>query len=314
MIRVENLTKRYGSIIAVNNVSFRVKEKELLGFLGPNGAGKTTVMRILTTFIASSSGKAFINDIDVNENPIEVRKLIGYLPETAPLYLDMRVYNYLKFCGQARGLNKTQLSERIDWVIEACALKGVMKQEVAELSRGYKQRVGLAQALIHDPKILILDEPTSGLDPLQIIVIRNLIKKLSKEKTIIFSTHILQEASATSERILIINEGKIIADGSINELEEQAKESNLIIFEVKAKREEVESELDRVAGISEYSYVGKDDETVSRFEIRTPLNRDIRLELDQISKTNNWIVIELHRAEISFEETFLTLTKQSQKM
>ncbi len=313
MINVQNVTKQYGSITALDNVSFRVKEKELLGFLGPNGAGKTTAMRIITTFIASTSGKVLINGIDVNENPIEVRKLIGYLPEIAPLYADMLVLEYLKFCGEARGLRKRELNDRIDWVIDACALKTVLKQNIAELSRGYKQRVGLAQALIHDPKILILDEPTSGLDPLQIIVIRNLIKELSKEKTIIFSTHILQEASAIADRILIINEGRIIADGTIEELERKAKESNLVIFVVKAERQKVEDELSKIDGITKYEFVGEEDGGNSRFEIRTPLEQDIRFALDRIAKTNNWAVNELHQAKISLEEAFLALTKQSQK-
>lgn len=223
MIEVQSLTMRYGTFTALDNVSFQAGDRGILGLLGPNGAGKTTAMRIITTYLYPSSGTVLVNNIDVLERPLQARKEIGYLPETAPLYPDMMVEDYLRFVGEARGINRPTLNVRLKWVKEACDIGFVWKHTVNELSKGYRQRVGLAQALIHNPKVLILDEPTSGLDPLQIIGIRQLIKELAKEKTIVFSTHILQEVEAVADRIVIINEAKIIAQGTQKELEEQAQ-------------------------------------------------------------------------------------------
>src|SRR3990167_6240138 len=190
MIDVRSLTMHYGSVVALEQVSFRVREGEILGLLGPNGAGKTTAMRIITTYLYPTSGTVQIDNLDILEHSIDVRRRIGYLPETAPLYFDMQTEEYLKFVGQARGIRGKSLDQRLGWVREACGLKLIWKHALSEISKGYRQRVGLAQALIHNPKVLILDEPTSGLDPLQIIGICNLIRSLAKEKTIIFSTHI----------------------------------------------------------------------------------------------------------------------------
>ncbi len=223
MINVNSLSMQYGNFVALNNVSFQVGEREILGLLGPNGAGKTTAMRILTTYLYPSSGTAEIEKFDILQQPTEVRKRIGYLPETAPLYPDMQVEEYLKFVGEARAVSGSTLKTRLGWVKDACGIKSVWKHTITELSKGYRQRVGLAQALIHDPKVLILDEPTSGLDPLQIIGIRQLIKNLSKEKTIIFSTHILSEVEALADRIVIINEGKIVSQGTQEQLAEEAR-------------------------------------------------------------------------------------------
>lgn len=223
MIDVRNLTMYYGSFAALDHVSFQVKEGEILGLLGPNGAGKTTVMRILTTYLYPTSGTARINNLDILERALGVRKQIGYLPETAPLYLDMQTEEYLKFVGEARGIWGKTLSNRLGWVREACGLRPIWKHTLAEVSKGYRQRTGLAQALIHDPKVLILDEPTSGLDPLQIIGIRQLIRGLAKEKTIIFSTHILQEVEVMADRIVIINEGKVVSQGTQKELADEVR-------------------------------------------------------------------------------------------
>ncbi|MFA5168099.1 MAG: ATP-binding cassette domain-containing protein [Candidatus Omnitrophota bacterium] len=225
MINVQSLTMRYGPATALENVSFQANPGEILGLLGPNGAGKTTAMRILTTYLFPSSGTAKVDGFDILENPIEVRKRIGYLPETVPLYGDMRVDEYLTFVGKARALEGAKLAERLEWVKNACHLKSVWKHLLCELSKGFGQRVGLAQALIHDPKVLILDEPTSGLDPIQIIGIRSLVKSLAKEKTIVFSTHILQEVEALADRIVILNEGKLVAQGTKQELAEKVQNS-----------------------------------------------------------------------------------------
>ena len=223
MIDVRSLTMLYGSFVALDKISFQAREKEILGLLGPNGAGKTTAMRILTTYLYPTSGTAQIEGFDILENPVEVRKRIGYLPETAPLYPDMQVGEYLHFVGAARGLKASTLQTRLNWVKDACDIGWIWKHVISEISKGYRQRVGLAQALIHDPQVLILDEPTSGLDPLQIIGIRDLIRNLAKEKTIIFSTHILQEVEAIADRIVIINEGKIVSQGTQQELASQVR-------------------------------------------------------------------------------------------
>lgn len=223
MIDVRDLTMHYGSVVALERVSFQVQEGEILGLLGPNGAGKTTAMRIITTYLYPTSGSVKIDNLDILEHSIEVRKRIGYLPETAPLYLDMQTEEYLKFVGVARGIRGKALENRLGWVREACGVKPIWKHALSEVSKGYRQRVGLAQALIHNPKVLIMDEPTSGLDPLQIIGIRQLIKSLAKEKTIIFSTHILQEVEVMADRIVIINEGKIVSQGTQKELEAQVR-------------------------------------------------------------------------------------------
>jgi ABC-2 type transport system ATP-binding protein len=224
VIEVKNLTMHYGGFIALDHVSFQANAGEILGLLGPNGAGKTTAMRILTTYLYPSSGTARVDGFDILEAPIEVRKRIGYLPETVPLYTDMRVDEYLAFVGKARSLEGKKLAERLESVQEACRHKPVWKHLLGELSKGFGQRVGLAQALIHDPKVLILDEPTSGLDPIQIIEVRALVKGLAKEKTIIFSTHILQEVEALADRIVIINEGKLVAQGTRRELAEKVRD------------------------------------------------------------------------------------------
>ncbi len=221
MIDAQLLSMRYGPVVALDGVSFKANPGEVLGLLGPNGAGKTTAMRILTTYLYPSSGTAKVDGFDILESPLEVRKRLGYLPEIVPLYADMQVEEYLIFVGKARELSGAKLQERLDWVKKACHLKPVWKHLLTELSKGYCQRVGLAQALIHDPRVLILDEPTSGLDPLQIIEIRSLIKSLAREKTIIFSTHILQEVEALADRIVIINEGKLVAQGTRKELAEK---------------------------------------------------------------------------------------------
>jgi ABC-2 type transport system ATP-binding protein len=232
MIEAKGLTMCYGSTRAVDEVSFSIAEREIVGFLGPNGAGKTTLMRMLTTFIHPTRGTALIGGIDVTQDPLAARRQIGYLPETPPLYPDMRVDEFMAFVGRARGLSSKVLKERCDWVVSACALAPVWKHSVYELSLGYRQRVGLAQALLHDPKVVILDEPTSGLDPIQIVGIRKLIQDLAKTKTILFSTHILQEASAISGRILIMNRGRLAAQGTIAELRDSVGKKEATLEEV----------------------------------------------------------------------------------
>jgi ABC-2 type transport system ATP-binding protein len=228
MIEVNGISKYYGTLKALDDVSFHVDKGEVLGFLGPNGAGKSTAMKILTTFISATEGTASVGGYDVHVFPHEVRKRIGYLPETPPLYGDMSVEDYLRFAGQARGLSGRRLRERMGHVVDACNLKSKFKARINELSKGFRQRTGIAQALIHDPEVLILDEPTSGLDPMQIIDIRKLIDSLRHEKCIIFSTHILQEATAVASRLVIINGGRKVADGTEEQLAAKAAETSRV--------------------------------------------------------------------------------------
>ncbi len=218
MIVVKNVNKDYGYFRAVNNVSFEIQKGEIVGFLGPNGAGKTTMMRVLTGYLPATSGEAYIDNYEVHKDPANVKKRIGYLPENPPVYPEMRVSDYLKFVGRLKGLSEDKVNERLEYVLDAVQIRERSKQIISTLSRGFKQRVGLAQTLIHDPEVLILDEPTVGLDPNQIIEIRNLIKSLGGEKTIIFSTHILPEVVLTCKRVLVISAGQLVADESVGNL------------------------------------------------------------------------------------------------
>ncbi|MFM7852831.1 MAG: ATP-binding cassette domain-containing protein [Flammeovirgaceae bacterium] len=217
-LRIQHLTKIYGSQRAVDDISFSINKGEIVGFLGPNGAGKSTTMKIATSYLPPTSGSVWVGDINVEDKPIDVKKIIGYLPEHNPLYLDMFVHEYLRFVGSVYGLHHTQLKNRVAEVVEMCGLSREQNKRIEALSKGYRQRVGLAQALIHNPEVLILDEPTSGLDPNQILEIRKLIKEISRNKTVIFSTHIMQEVQALCDRVIIINKGKIVADDTLENL------------------------------------------------------------------------------------------------
>ena len=223
MIKVENLTKYYGDFCALDGINFEVKKGEILGLLGPNGAGKTTTYRILTGYLAPSAGNIFVKDFNILDHMIEIKKMIGYLPESAPIYHDMLVYDYLNFVADIRGVSGEQKIARIEELAKLCSLNDVMHKTVNELSKGYRQRVGIAHALMGDPEILILDEPTIGLDPNQIVETREIIKKIGKKKTIVFSTHILSEAEATCDRLVIINQGKVVADDPLEKLRDQTK-------------------------------------------------------------------------------------------
>jgi ABC-2 type transport system ATP-binding protein len=251
MIKAEGLTMRYGPVRALNNVSFEVNRGEVVGLLGPNGAGKSTTMKILTTYLHPTEGRALVGGIDVLEHPLEARKIIGYLPETLPLYMDMEVSGYLKFVGNARGLGGSYLKERTELVLEECGLKSMYRKVIRELSKGYKQRTALAQALIHDPDIIVLDEPTSGLDPHQIVEIRSLIRKLAGGKTVLLSTHILQEIEASADRIIIINNGNLVGDGTFDELRDRAKTHERVKISVKGDAKDIERQLSGVEGSQE---------------------------------------------------------------
>jgi len=310
MIEAKNITMYYGPILALDRVSFSAREKEIVGLLGPNGAGKTTLMRILTTFIYPTKGTANVCGVDITKDPLSARKVIGYLPENPPLYMDMRVDEFIDFVGRARGLNGKELKERKDWVIEATKISGVWKHIIAELSLGYKQRVGLAQALIHDPKVVILDEPTSGLDPMQIVGIRKLIRELAKDKTIIFSTHILQEASAVSDRLLIIDRGRIIAQGATGELKREKADEHNFVVAIQAPREEVEFCLKTITSLKRFEAI-EESSSVTRFNCYAASYEDAARALNLLVKEKGWFLRELALKELSLEDIFLGLFKKA---
>ncbi|MBI4431617.1 MAG: ATP-binding cassette domain-containing protein [Candidatus Omnitrophica bacterium] len=310
MISVQNLTMNYGKFRALQGVSFSMGEKEILGLLGPNGAGKTTAMRIITTYLYPTSGTVTVGGHDVVKQPLEVRKLLGYLPEAAPLYQDMQVEEYLRFVGEARGIYGAGLDKRLGWVKEACQIESVWRHTVFELSKGYRQRVGLAQALIHNPRVLILDEPTSGLDPLQIIGIRDLIRRLAEEKTIIFSTHILQEVGAIADRIVIINDGRVISDGTREELSERTSRFQNVHLVVKGDMQSVESELKLLGVCDEIHCEGHSDGGFVRFRITSRSKVPVIPLIDELVKKQKWPLAELVKEDASLEETFISLLRE----
>ncbi|KPJ50474.1 MAG: hypothetical protein AMJ41_01310 [candidate division Zixibacteria bacterium DG_27] len=310
MIEAKQLTMTYGSTVAVKEASFKASKGEIVGLLGPNGAGKTTCMNILATQIVPTSGTATVGGYDIHEDPIEIRRLVGYLPEINPLYGDMEVVEYLQFVGEGRNLGENGLKERLDWVVENCKIKEVYRRPIGELSRGFQQRVGLAQALIHDPQVLILDEPTSGLDPLQIIEIRNLIRKLAKDKTVVFSTHIMQEASVISDRIVIISEGEIIADGTAEELQARVEVSPTTILSVKAEKEGVERALESLSRCKGFNLM-KEEDGVLTYQLEASTHEGLWEELAALIRDNRWVVKELKPQELSLEDTFIAVTRAS---
>jgi len=301
-ILVKDLTKIYGKQKAVNNISFEIKTGEIVGFVGPNGAGKSTTMKILTGFIPQTSGEAKINDLDLIENSLEIRKNIGYLPENNPLYLDMYVKEYLEFVAGIYKLG-SKTKARIEEIIEQTGLTVEQNKKIGALSKGYRQRVGLAQALIHDPAILILDEPTSGLDPNQIIEIRNLISEVGKEKTVMLSTHIMQEVEAICDRIIIINKGEIVADDSIESIHKHSKDQLVTViveFDKEADQKELEKIdlVDKVAKIDEKNWL-----------IQSSSTEDIRPNIFSFAVKSNMAVLSMQKKEKSLEEVFQELTK-----
>lgn len=309
MIRADGLTMHYGPVVALDDVSFEVNQGEIVGLLGPNGAGKSTTMKILTTYLLPTKGTAYVGGLNVLENPLEARSKIGYLPEVLPLYMDMEVRSYLTFVGKARGLTGNQLDERMEIVLDEVGLRPMFRKVIRELSKGYRQRTALAQALIHDPEIIILDEPTSGLDPHQIIEIRELIQKLAKGKTVLLSTHILQEVEASADRIVIISRGKIVGDGTVGELRERVKKNERIRVTVGGDKQGVESKLSQVTGMQRVECVKEDNGFVS-FLCFAPVGKDLLGEVGRLAREQNWNLRELAEKPLSLEETFLSLTEQ----
>ena len=307
MLEVKDLNKKFGEVHAVKNLSFEVNKGEILGFLGPNGAGKTTTMRIITCFIPASSGTVKVNGLDTVDQDLEVRKKIGYLPESTPLYNDMLVKEYLQFTGEIRGLRGGKLSSRIDDMFQVCGLTKMAGRQIGNLSKGFRQRVGLAQAMLHDPQLLILDEPTSGLDPNQIIEIRQLIKNMGKEKTVIYCSHILSEVSATCNHILIINQGAIVAAGTAEELTAKMNKENRYVLRLKADKASVESKLKAIEGVDRVQAV-QSGEWVDAVAIAKD-SQDIGEKIYKCVFENGWSLAELKRESASLEDVFTQLTR-----
>jgi ABC-2 type transport system ATP-binding protein len=316
MIKVQGLTKRYARNVAVDHISFEVQKGQIVGFLGPNGAGKTTTMRMLTCFMPPTEGTAEVAGFDVVNEPMEVKRRIGYLPETPPLYPDMEVVEYLDFVGRIKGMSSDGLAKRINEVMEKCAVTDVRTKQIGKLSKGYRQRVGLAQAILHNPDVLILDEPTSGLDPHQIIETRDLIKGLAGEHTIILSTHILPEVEQTCEHVVIIAGGKLVATDTVEHLTSRLRGAETVALEIMPRDTNadldafapaVQQRLEQVAGVSRVLHKDSKDGRV-HFTIESLKDRHIRPELARAVVESGWQLNELHGMGLSLEEIFLELT------
>jgi ABC-2 type transport system ATP-binding protein len=312
MITVKELTKRYARNAAVDNISFEVQKGQIVGFLGPNGAGKTTTMRVLTCFLPPTSGSVTVAGFDVLEQPLEVKKRIGYLPEVPPLYPEMATAEYLTFVGQLKGLSGADLRKRVEGVCERCAIADMKTKLLGKLSKGYRQRVGLAQAIIHNPDVLILDEPTAGLDPKQINETRDMIKSLAGDHTIILSTHILSEVEQTCEQVIIINKGKLVATDSVNNLQNRARGAESVLVEVAGRNGEldaatVQRRLEQVAGVSRAVFKEK-RQNRSLFEVENRKGQFVRGDLARAVVEAGWDLHELRPAAVSLEEIFLQLT------
>ncbi|MDI9356673.1 MAG: gliding motility-associated ABC transporter ATP-binding subunit GldA [Chitinophagaceae bacterium] len=305
-IIVKNLTKKYGEQKAVNNISFEVNTGEIVGFLGPNGAGKSTTMKIITCYLGATSGDVKLDNYSIKTDAQEIKKRIGYLPENNPLYGDMAIIDYLWFCAEIQGVQKSLIPQRISEMIDVCGLERERHKKIGELSKGYRQRVGLAQAMIHNPEVLVLDEPTTGLDPNQIIEIRNLIKDLGKEKTVILSSHILSEVEATCDRILIINKGRIVADGTAESLRGKAQAKEILTVEIEGS--EVEETLRSLPTIESVSRVPNKQNTYI-IQSKSVENSSRKAIFDAcISK--NWNLLGMTAQETKLEDVFREVTNE----
>ncbi len=308
MIKVENLSKNYGSVKAVKSISFELKDGQVVGFLGANGAGKSTTLKIMTGYISPSSGNVFYGEKNIQDDTSAIQKDIGYLPELNPLYSEMIVHDYLKFISEVRGISENDFKNAFQKVVEECSLNAVAHRTIANCSKGYKQRIGLAAALIHDPKILILDEPVTGLDPNQIVEIRELIKKLGKEKIVLMSSHILQEIQATVDRIIIINEGSIVADGSSEELlNDSAKGKADLKLEVSNADENDIRDMKATIPSIDIKNISKED-SFTTINIEFPSNGDPREDIFKYAVDKNWVILEMVTSKQNLEDIFRKLT------
>ena len=307
MITISNLTKKYGDKYALDNISFNVKKGEVLGFLGPNGAGKSTTMNIITGYISYTDGSVNIDGYDILENPIEVKKKIGYLPEIPPLYLDMVVWDYLEFVYELKKIKTEDEKSHIQQVIDMVKIDNVKNRKIANLSKGYRQRVGLAGALIGDPEILILDEPTVGLDPKQIIEIRNVIKELGKEKTVILSSHILSEISAVCDRVIIINKGKLVAIDTPENLENKVSNKNCIYVTVEDPEDKMKDMKDKIEGAQKFELIEELEDGTKQYMVESKENVDLRKVLFTELAKENITIFEMKKADSTLEDAFMKI-------
>ena len=314
MIEVQNLVKHYGNVMAVDDISFTVEKGEVLGFLGPNAAGKTTTMRVITGYMPASSGTVKVAGYDVFEQGLEVKKRIGYLPENPPLYFDMKVRDYLRFAASIKNVEHKKINIEVDRVADRASIQEVMDNHISKLSKGFKQRVGLAQSLINNPPVLVFDEPTIGLDPKQIIEVRELIRSLSDEHTVILSTHILPEVSMTCNRVVIINEGKLVAVDTPGNLTARLKGSESIMMEIEGPIPDIQSAVEKVENVTSVSVKPSAKENLANYRIESKIGKDVRKELASLIVNNGWGLLELKPEGLSLEEIFLRLTTKEEEM
>lgn len=307
MIRIENLTKYYGSRLAVDDIGFSVEKGEIVGFLGPNGAGKTTTMRMITGYLTPTSGDVWIGDHNMATASLEARRLIGYLPELAPLYTDMTTRSYLEFSARIRGMDRAAARSRVDEVVGLCALEEYVDVLLRKLSKGFKQRVGLAQAIVHDPPVLVLDEPTVGIDPIQVAQTRRLIEELGKDRTILLSTHILPEVSMICERVIIINDGRIVAQDRIENLSGLLKGGKRLRLQMRGPAEEVSEGLRRIEGIRAVEYASP------HHIVEYGIDQEPQSAITDLTRLKGWTLLSMESAEMSLEDIFLQLTVQEEQ-
>lgn len=311
MIHVENLTKYYDSFCAVDQINIEINQGEILGLLGPNGAGKTTTLKMLTGYFKPSMGTIRVNDYDIETHPLQIKQMIGYLPESSPFYKDMLVYDYLEYVSKIKGIKSSDRHPRLRYLADLCGLNHIMHKAIGELSKGLNQRVGLAHAMMNDPRILILDEPTQGLDPNQIVEIRHIIKKIGQEKTIIFSTHILSEAEATCDRIVIINRGKIVADGHTADLKQTAdRKTTIRLSLLNADADSVKSALTVIDGVEKVEPVSQTDDGVVKIKVYSNSSEDLREKIYKTIKATDWVLVEFLQEAKTLETIFRDLTQQ----
>ncbi|MBN2056212.1 ATP-binding cassette domain-containing protein [bacterium] len=313
MIEVQQITKRFGPTVAVKDVSFQVSKGEVVGFLGPNGAGKSTTMRILTCYLPADEGTATIAGHDIFQDSLEVRKVVGYLPENAPLYGDMEVISFLRYISDLRDIPDSLVAARIDKMVDICGLEQVLNRPIGHLSKGFRQRVGLAQCLIHDPEILILDEPTSGLDPNQIVEIRQLIKEIGKEKTVILSTHILPEVTATCNRVIIIHQGRVVADGTPEQLADRSQSGEVMEVVLRGAVSGIKEFFSTLAGMKFYKLRESPGADVHSFELRVTGGPEIEEAIFRFAADNGYALRAMHRKQANLEDVFKSLTTEEVK-
>jgi len=309
MIEIRDLEKKFDNTVVLDKINLTVNKGEILGFLGPNGAGKSTTMKIITSFWSATSGSVTIDGKDVSTDSLETRAKIGYLPETVPLYDEMLVSEYLQFVGEIRRIPSDKITGRIKEVVKMCGLEKVFNRPIEELSKGYRQRVGLAQAIVHDPQILILDEPTTGLDPNQIVEIRELIKQLGKEKTVIFSTHILSEVSATCDRVVIINNGKIVGEGTPQELMARAEDRELVYIKLQGDSQQIVAKLRNIEQVTNVEIKDREAADIYGYEITAKGGVELRDSLLKLSLEEHWNMLEIKKINVSLEDVFRQLTQ-----